>query len=214
MPDASPGSGPSAPATHHAPGKGDKPPKGAGGDKFKKYKVYIIAGGVIILAIMYFLLKGKGSASNQAAASGQPVQTPNSLDPSTGYPYGSAADIAALGGSGSVTATPGPAGATGATGAAGPPGPTGPTGPAGSTGSTGSVPPHTLPKPSMGKYTVRAGDTLASVANRFGISVAQLAHAPGNVYVTGESSAAKVGTQLGTGAGLKTGMTLNIPHHN
>lgn len=207
MPDAPKTPGPDAPASHHGPGKGKEAPKAAGGDKFKKYRPYIIVGGITVLVIMYFLLK-KGGGSSTAAASGQPAQTPNSIDPSTGYMYGSAADIAALGGSGSVTATPGPAGA------AGPAGPAGPTGPAGPAGPTGSVPAHVLPSPSMGKYTVRAGDTLQSVAARYGISVATLAHTPGNVYVSGEAAASKVGQQLGTGAGLKTGMTLNVPNKN
>lgn len=59
-------------------------------------------------------------------------------------------------------------------------------------------------------YTVQAGDTLASIAKKFGISVATLAHA--NVYVPGELPGnAKVGQPLGTGAGLKTGQVLKIP---
>lgn len=60
-------------------------------------------------------------------------------------------------------------------------------------------------------YTVKPGDTLASIAAKYHISVAQLAHAPGNVYVAGEASPSKTGKQLGTGAGLKTGMHLRIP---
>jgi LysM repeat protein len=59
-------------------------------------------------------------------------------------------------------------------------------------------------------YTVQAGDTLASIAKKFGISVATLAHA--NVYVKGEVPGnAKVGQPLGTGAGLLTGQVLKIP---
>lgn len=59
-------------------------------------------------------------------------------------------------------------------------------------------------------YTVQAGDTLASIAKKFGISVAKLAHA--NVYVKGEVPGnAKVGQPLGTGAGLLTGQVLKIP---
>jgi LysM repeat protein len=59
-------------------------------------------------------------------------------------------------------------------------------------------------------YTVQKGDTLASIAKKFGISVATLAHA--NVYVPGEVPGnAKVGQPLGTGAGLLTGQVLNIP---
>jgi LysM repeat protein len=59
-------------------------------------------------------------------------------------------------------------------------------------------------------YTVQAGDTLASIAKKFGISVATLAHA--NVYVKGEVPGnKKVGQPLGTGAGLVTGQVLKIP---
>lgn len=60
-------------------------------------------------------------------------------------------------------------------------------------------------------YTVKPGDTLASIAKRYHISVSQLAHAPGNVYVAGEGPRSKIGHQLGTGAGLKAGMHLRIP---
>lgn len=75
--------------------------------------------------------------------------------------------------------------------------------------------PHTKPpikKQATTKrtYTVRKGDTLASIAHRYGISLAQLAHA--NVYVAGEVPGNhKVGQHLGTGAGLKTGQRLVIP---
>lgn len=65
--------------------------------------------------------------------------------------------------------------------------------------------------PAYSTYTVKAGQTLADIANMFGISVATLAHA--NVYVAGELPGnAKVGQTLGTGAGLKTGQVLKIPH--
>ena len=60
-------------------------------------------------------------------------------------------------------------------------------------------------------YTVKKGETLASIAKKYGISVATLAHA--NTYVPGEVPGdRKVGQRLGTGAGLKTGQILRIPH--
>jgi LysM repeat protein len=63
-------------------------------------------------------------------------------------------------------------------------------------------------------YTVHAGDTLQSLAKKYGVTVEQIASAPGNVYVAGEVPGnKKVGQQLGTGAGLKTGMTLHIPQY-
>lgn len=65
------------------------------------------------------------------------------------------------------------------------------------------------------KYTVRPGDTLQSLSKKYGVTVADIAHAPGNVYVSGEVPGnKKVGEQLGTGAGLKTGMVLNIPQYS
>jgi LysM repeat protein len=59
-------------------------------------------------------------------------------------------------------------------------------------------------------YVVKAGDTLASIAAKYGISVATLAQ--NNVYVSGEVPGnKKVGQTLGTGAGLKTGQVLKVP---
>lgn len=87
------------------------------------------------------------------------------------------------------------------------------------TGTTGTPNPQPKPVPpprtkvtsvSHRTYTVRAGDTLKSIAAKFGISVTALAHA--NVYVPGEVPGdKKVGQRLGTGAGLKTGQVLVIP---
>ena len=62
------------------------------------------------------------------------------------------------------------------------------------------------PGTSWSTYTVRPGDTLASIAHKFGITVAMLAHA--NVYTEGP----KKGQEMGTGAGLPTGQVLKIPH--
>lgn len=74
----------------------------------------------------------------------------------------------------------------------------------------GAPPPHQHKKPApkpkprrkssqpplmSGTYTVKPGQTLASVARLFGISRVQLAHANG----------------LGTGAGLRTGQKLHVP---
>src|SRR5215471_460317 len=103
----------------------------------------------------------------------------------------------------------------------------------GRTASTGGHPPKKppthWPKPVHGKpvhvpgqwepdvtyseYTVRKGDTIAALARRFGITPAQLAHS--NVYVKGEVPGdARVGQTLGTGAGLKTGQVLRVPHYS
>jgi hypothetical protein len=53
---------------------------------------------------------------------------------------------------------------------------------------------------------------LQSLAAQYHTTADAIAKAPGNVYVSGEVPGnKKVGQQLGTGAGLKTGMKLNIP---
>lgn len=95
------------------------------------------------------------------------------------------------------------------------------TGGAASAGGSSNGTPNPQPKPkpppkkvktgvTMRTYTVKSGDTLASIARKFGISVAALAHA--NVYVPGEVPGdKKAGQTLGTGAGLKTGQVLKIP---
>jgi LysM repeat protein len=70
----------------------------------------------------------------------------------------------------------------------------------------------TSKKATYKKITVQPGQTLQSLAAQYHTTVEAIASAPGNVYVTGEVPGnKKVGQQLGTGAGLKTGMTLNIP---
>lgn len=88
--------------------------------------------------------------------------------------------------------------------------------PAATTTNSQPSPPTSTPGPPVQqgstpvKYTVKAGDSLASIAKKYGISVASLAHA--NVYVPGEVSGnKKVGQTLGTGAGLKTGQVLTVP---
>lgn len=62
------------------------------------------------------------------------------------------------------------------------------------------------------EYTVKPGQTLDEIARQFGITPAQLAHS--NVYVPGEAGPDQVGQTLGTGAGLKTGQKLRIPHYH
>lgn len=97
--------------------------------------------------------------------------------------------------------------------------------PAGSTssGTTGGTPPNNTPKP-VGKttqpakkttyktITVQPGQTLQSLAAQYHTTPDAIADVPGNVYVAGEVPGnKKVGQQLGSGAGLKTGMKLKIP---
>lgn len=81
--------------------------------------------------------------------------------------------------------------------------------------STGT---HPAPKPAPPKkvtyktITVQPGQTLQSLAQQYHTTPDQIADVPGNVYVEGEVPGnKKVGQQLGSGAGLKTGMKLKIP---
>lgn len=186
-----------------------------------KNKWYVV-GALAAIALLVFIFVRKSNSNSATGGSTTPI------DPATGLPQGSAQDQAALAAQASAGGLGAPQGATGAIGDTGPAGPAGPAGPSGATGSTGATgtngntgktgqpgKPGTTgsPKPrtAFTNYTVRAGDTLASIAARFGVSVATLAHA--NVYVTGELAGnKKVGQQLGTGAGLKTGQVLKIPN--
>lgn len=61
------------------------------------------------------------------------------------------------------------------------------------------------------EYTVKPGQNLDQIAKQFGITPAQLAHS--NTYAPGEV-AGKTGQTLGTGAGLKSGQVLKIPHYH
>jgi hypothetical protein len=107
------------------PGKDDAKLKGKKGGFFEKYKMWIILGGLIVLILVFYLAR-----KNSATASTPADSTASNIDPSTGYPTGSAADLAALGESGSqpVATAGGTAdGAAGATGATGPKGAAGKT---------------------------------------------------------------------------------------
>jgi len=89
--------------------------------------------------------------------------------------------------------------------------------------STGGTPPAKTPKPTGNRVTpakkvtyktitVQPGQTLQSLAQQYHTTPDQIADVPGNVYVKGEVPGdKKVGQQLGSGAGLKTGMKLKIP---
>jgi len=102
----------------------DVVPAGKKGGFYEKNKKWIYGGMAIVLILLFFFLRKSSSTSNaQTAAQQQATTAANGgIDPATGYLYGSPADNAALGGSGTVTATPGPAGATGPAGPAGPSG--------------------------------------------------------------------------------------------
>lgn len=195
-------------------------PGGKKGKKNQNLKWYLI-GGLGLLAVLVFFFVHQSNANSSTNGTNA---TPNTsgLDPGT---LAALSQAGLLGGAstGSQNGVPGPTGPAGPAGPAGAKGATGPTGPAGGTpGSTNKTGNPTgiyapggrrpaQPSATSGLYTVKPGETLTSIANRFGISVATLAHA--NVYVPGEVAGnKKVGQTLGTGAGLKTGQVLKIPH--
>lgn len=178
-----------------------------------KNKWYVV-GALAAIAVLVFVFVRKSNANS--ATTGTTSST--NLDPATQAALQSALQAQASGigeGSGGLTGATGDIGPAGPAGPAGPIGPAGPAGSAGgntggSTGSTGHGGGVPTVKTTFSSYTVKAGESLASIAAKFGISVAQLAHA--NVYVSGEAGKNKVGQRLGTGAGLKTGQVLKVPH--
>jgi hypothetical protein len=103
--------------------EGDAPPEGGAkgkGSFFKKNKTTLmIAGGLVVLLLLYLVMR-KSSTSSSAPSTASTTAANGGIDPSTGYLYGSAADLAAQGASGATAGVPGPAGPTGATGATGP----------------------------------------------------------------------------------------------
>lgn len=166
-------------------------PQPEGGGNFFTRKIggipgFVWLGGAAVVAYFLFF-RGKGSTTGASSSGGGGT-------PSTG-------DITIQPGTTTVQIQ----------GAAVPPGAPSPTG-------TPNPQPRFVPHPrrkttsvTYTNYTVKTGETLAELAKRFGVSVTQLAHA--NVYVAGEAPGGKVGQTLGTGAGLKTGQVLRIPHY-
>jgi hypothetical protein len=64
-----------------------------------------ILGGLALLVVVIIYMIHRGQEQN-AAANTASSSTPSNIDPATGYPTGSPADLAALGQSGSVASTP------------------------------------------------------------------------------------------------------------
>lgn len=184
-----------------------------------KVPVWVVAA-VAIGGYYWYTRYGPGkSASSSSTATSQtdPAGNVGVIDPATGFVYGSPEDLAAIS-AGGDTGGGGDQGG-GFTGSGSTPNP-GATAPAPVTNPAPPPPAATTPRPkpiitpsrgsSTTSYTVKKGDTLASVAAKYHISVSELAHS--NVYVSGEVPGnAKVGQPLGTGAGLKTGQVLKIP---
>jgi hypothetical protein len=78
-------------------------------DWFAKHKLPIMGVGAVILVILFIFMRRSSSSSSAAnTAAAQAAETPSTsdIDPETGYPYGSAADLAALGASSSAASIP------------------------------------------------------------------------------------------------------------
>ena len=81
-----------------------------------------------------------------------------------------------------------------------------------STGGHPAPKPTTPHKVTYKTITVQPGQTLQSLAQQYHTTPDQIADIPGNVYVKGEVPGdKKVGQQLGSGAGLKTGQKIKVP---
>jgi resuscitation-promoting factor RpfA len=150
-----------------------------------KNKWYIVGGLGVVAVLVFFFVSKSGSSSSNTAATGA-----SNIDPATGYPTGSAADLAALNSAGGLASTSsgsgddgstadiGATGQTGAVGATGPAGPAGPTGAAGAPGKAAAPvkapakPPAKPPAKSTagGSYTVKPGDSLSKIAAQFKVS--------------------------------------------
>lgn len=173
---------------------------GGGGNVFTRkigpLPMWAWMGIALLVAVAYYVIAKKNST---AAAASATTNTPGGVDSSlipqfVNQVYNQEEPPAAP--------TVGPAG---------PPGAKGPPGPPGANGQPATKP----PKPTKTTYkqiTVQPGQTLQSLAAQYHTTVDAIADSPGNVYVKGEVPGdKKVGQQLGTGAGLKTGMKINIP---
>lgn len=127
----------SDPADKHVSGKpGKEDLKGKKGGKLEKYKWWIVGGLAFVVLLAFYFMRNKGGsgAANAAQAGG------DNIDPATGYPTGSAADLAALGSSGSLQQLPTTGNSGGSVGDPGTAGAAGPAGPAGAKGAPGKTP--------------------------------------------------------------------------
>jgi hypothetical protein len=165
---------------------------------FAKYKWWIVGGGIVIILLLFYFMHSAGSSSSSNTASQQAAETAaqeeSDIDPATGYPYGSAADLAALGSGSSSTSVPGPAGSTGATGA---------TGPTGQTGATGASGP--------GTYAAQGTLDLNKIAGEFGTNEQTLISLNPSLKNLKVEKAGKKVNLIGSGEAVPTGTVINLP---
>lgn len=184
------------------PEGGSQQPNASGG--FMSRRIFGIPAVVLLLIVAvlaYLYFRNRSSASSGGATSTAGTGTSTTGDISF-QPAAETIDVQGQYGPNTVSGSDTTVSGTGNTTGAG-------------TG-THNPQPTPAPKPStkvnatqQQTYTVKRGETLAALAKRFGISVDCLADA--NRYVPGEAGG-KTGQVLGTGAGLKTGQKLKIPH--
>jgi hypothetical protein len=93
-------------SAHKAGDKGVKP-TGKMGGWVEKHKTIAYGGMALVLVLLYLFMKKGGSASSAGTtAAGDNTAAQSGIDPATGYLYGSPADMAALGSSGTSASTP------------------------------------------------------------------------------------------------------------
>lgn len=138
-----------------------KPPESPKKSSFvQKNKVWLAMGAFVLLGIIFVAIRSANKSANKQTA--QVSQAGPSVNPSTGYPIGSAADLASQ--TGAYSSVTGPAGPAGP---AGPPGPTGPAGTPGTPGTPGQMypgGPGPGGPPRQKMYTVKPGDSLWKIS--------------------------------------------------
>lgn len=188
----------------------------AGGFMSRKYMgipAVVWLAGAAILAYLYFRNKSASSGGGATSTGGGGQSTTGDI---AFQPAAETIDVQGQYGPNTVSGTDTTQG--GNTGGGNTSGST--SGGGSTTVGSGTPNPQPSPKPKpptktnstpMMSYTVKKGEQLDEIAKRYGISADCLADA--NVYVKGEVPGnKKVGQTLGTGAGLKTGQVLKIPH--
>jgi hypothetical protein len=131
---------------HDKHGKGKDKKDGKKGGTWQKYKWYIIVCGILVAVLIIYFVKKNGGSSSPSTAQTAADTDESQIDPATGYPYGSPADLAALGQGGNTSTTPtsgdsggGSDGTNGTNGTVGATGATGKTGAKGATGKAGKT---------------------------------------------------------------------------
>lgn len=152
-------------------------PENNGGGKKKsplfqgKNKYWVIGGAVLVLGILFVAVRSANKSSNASSNDAQDAASTaaqNGINPSTGYLYGSPADIAAQGGSESSGTIPvSVSGTVTVTGTTPTPTPLPAKNPPTKVSGKPIISKKPAPKPVAPTYTVKAGDNLSKIAAKY-----------------------------------------------